>query len=224
MFGALFGDDELEKRIQVKQVISMSDDKKDKEIVRNYFSQHGLRCEEIPTKQGIKTPDFELFNNKKRIAICEVKAILFDTWLVDQNVHNQVISRKDPIPNRLSSDIYEASKQLKSYDPDNEVSRILAFVNYDPHCDLTDLRDVITGNFYAEDGSIHSIYKKISEGRIKNPKDEIGLFLWIPAKDPRLLCSWSVDGSNSAERMKVRKFWNPSKSEHPELASVLCDS
>ena len=57
----------------------MSNDKKDKEIVRNYFSQYGLVLEEIPTKQDIKTPDFELFKNKKRIAIGEIKAIPFDT-------------------------------------------------------------------------------------------------------------------------------------------------
>jgi hypothetical protein len=48
-----------------------------------------------------------------------------------------------------------------------------AYINHDVNCDFFDLIAILTGNFYSDDGSSHPIYKKYSDGRIKDEKNRI---------------------------------------------------
>ncbi len=54
-------------------------DKSEQEAI-NYFLKNGLKCKKIP-HQETKTPDFEIYNNTKLIALCEVKMVRFDDWV-----------------------------------------------------------------------------------------------------------------------------------------------
>jgi hypothetical protein len=52
-------------------------------------------------------------------------------------------------------------------------------INHDAQCGFNDLLAVLTGNFYATDGTAHPIYRQYSQGRIKDEKNRIDLFIWL---------------------------------------------
>jgi len=52
-------------------------------------------------------------------------------------------------------------------------------MNSDKQCDSRDLVAVMTGNFYVEGGGAESIYTAYSEGRIKEEKFAIDLYVWF---------------------------------------------
>lgn len=52
-------------------------------------------------------------------------------------------------------------------------------LNFDRNSDAMDLMSVLTGNFYSDTGGVHPIYKQFSEGRLKQKKDIIDLYIWI---------------------------------------------
>jgi hypothetical protein len=87
--------------------------------------------------------------------------------------------RHDPIYNRLADRIHEAAKELHAVNLDHEFPNVLIFTNSDTHCGFTDLLGVLTGNFYAEGGTIEPIYKEISEGRIREEKPTIDLYVQL---------------------------------------------
>jgi|GEM_PF-3546484 len=201
----------------------MSNDKKDKPLVKDLFSKVGLKVQEIPTKPGVKTPDFEIYKDEELIAVCETKSVRFDNWLVDDIRNNPDVltvgERKDPIFNRLSDDICTAAKQFESYGSDRKIPRILTFVNYDKNCGFNDLRSTVTGNFYAHDGTVHPLYKNVSEGRAKGAIEKIDLCLWIEAGNSAVW-HWSLDG-NEEERREPRKFWVTPSANLPQLNMLI---
>ncbi len=87
--------------------------------------------------------------------------------------------RNDPRFNRVSNKIHEAVLQLDSVNPNLEYPNVLIFVNHDDTCDFLTLINVITGYFIAEGGEPHLIYGKFSDGRIKQEKLRINLYVWI---------------------------------------------
>ena len=57
-------------------------------------------------------------------------------------------------------------------------------------CGFNDLLGILTGNFYANDGTAHPIYRQFSHGRIKDEKGKVHLFIWLDDYKPdRLLFS-----------------------------------
>ncbi|GAC1440521.1 MAG: hypothetical protein NVS1B11_32350 [Terriglobales bacterium] len=62
---------------------------------------------------------------------------------------------------------------------DHEYANVLVFTNSDAHCGFPDLLAVLTGNFYAESGAVEPIYKNISEGRIREEKFTVDLYVWF---------------------------------------------
>ena len=132
-------------------------------------------------RDGKKTPDFRVSRNGEFLFYCEVKSsspdILFDVG--------------DSIFNRLTSYIYKASKQFDAVNSELQVPNVLALVNQDDMSNFHDLLEILTGNFYADDGSVLPISKKFSEGRIKEHKIKIHLIIWLDALD----------------NFKLRGFW-----------------
>ncbi len=57
----------------------------------------------------------------------------------------------------------------------------MAIVNRDFNTGCLDLVAVTTGNFMAEGGGVHPIYRKYSEGRIREEKKRIHLYIWLDA-------------------------------------------
>jgi hypothetical protein len=130
----------------------------------------------------------------------------------------QVQKRKEPFPNRISDDIHTAYKQFYCYDQEHFYPRILFFVNYDNNCNSMDLTQVITGNFYATDGTIHPLYKRISEGRIINEKVDIDLYIWVKGKKDNVW-SISIDPENDTEEDTMLIFMTPRGNVIKELLS-----
>lgn len=169
----------------------------DEDKVKKYIEERGLSCKRFSkeeTRAG-KTPDFRVFQDGEFGFFCEVKSSPKDRWL-DKQLENappgEIVGggRSDPIFNRLTTDLHSALKQFEAVNPVQEWPNVLALVNHDDMCGFNDLIGILTGNFYSDSGNVHPIYKQFSEGRIKDEKGKIHLFLWLDDFKPdRLLFS-----------------------------------
>jgi len=159
--------------------------------IEQYLSDRGLSCSRFSKGEmrKSKTPDFRVAENDEFVFFCEVKTSKKDNWLDKQlkKVRVGYIAggfRNDPIYNRLTYDIYKAAKQFDAVNSNQEFPNVLAIVNHDDQCGFLDLLAVLTGNFYADDGSVHPIYAQFSEGRVKEKKEKIHLYVWIDDYKP----------------------------------------
>jgi hypothetical protein len=116
-----------------------------------------------------KTPDFKVQSclSGELLFYCEVKSV--EPGAVG----------KDPTFNRLTKDISEAVKQFDAVNPGLAFPNVLAFVNHDSACGFLDLIAVLTGNAMTEGSAAIPIYRLYSEGRIKDKKSRINLFIWL---------------------------------------------
>ena len=158
----------------------------DEKKVQGYLEDYGFVCERFSKEEmkTEKTPDFKVVKNNEFLFYCEVKSVGEDRWLdnqLDNSPPGTIVGglRNDPIYNRLTSDIHEAIKQFDNVNGCQEFPNVLAYVNHDELCGFQDLIAIMTGNFYSNDGNSHPIYKKFSDGRIKDEKNRIHLFIWI---------------------------------------------
>lgn len=158
----------------------------DKQRISDFLKSKGLRAKEF--KKGAtrksKTPDYRVFKSEHLAFFCELKSISPDEWLDNQLRNAPPVTlvgggRKDPVYNRISNKIHEAYKQFDAVNSGLEYPNVLAFVNHDEMCDARDLFSVITGDFLAEGGVRLPIYRKFSEGRIKEENLQIHLYIWI---------------------------------------------
>jgi hypothetical protein len=152
----------------------------------NYLKQHSLlpqRFSKEEQREG-KTPDFRVFKQSDLVAYCEAKHVQRDEWLDEKLKKAEPLElvggmRPDPIFNRLTAHIHTAAKQFAAVNPNREYPNILFFQNSDKACKMADLLAVLKGNFYAEGGIVEPIYKAFSEGRIKDEKLTIDVYLWL---------------------------------------------
>ena len=155
------------------------------QVAEKFFQQVNLRAERF-TKQEMlrsKTPDFRVFRAQELTLYCEAKHAQRDEWLDKLLAEAQPLElvgglREDPIFNRLSAHIHEAAKQFNAVNPNHEYPNVLFLTNSDNHSNIYDLTAVLDGNFRSADGELCPIYKQYSEGRIKNEKFSIDLYLW----------------------------------------------
>lgn len=175
-----------------------------------YLETRGLRTERFSkeeTRKG-KTPDFRVFEKTALSFYCEVKSSPKDGWLDEQL---EIVpagcvaggGRNDPIFNRLTDDIHKAIKQFDAVNPSQVTPNVLALVNHDDMCAFNDLLGVVTGNFYAEDGSVHPIYRQFSEGRIKDEKHKIHLYVWLDDHKPDRLFFTQTDSNHHETLCKL---------------------
>jgi hypothetical protein len=179
-----------------RSAISQSKNKfmrSDKKKIDLFLENHALKVSRFSKSEmrSGKTPDFKVhsFSSDELLFYCEVKSIAKDEWLDNQiaNVPPGEIAgglRNDPIFNRLTDDIYEAVKQFDAVNPDIAFPNVLAFVNHDSACGFLDLIAVLTGNAMTEESGAIPIYRQYSEGRIKDKKDRIYLFIWLDDYKP----------------------------------------
>ncbi len=167
--------------------------REDEEFVAGYLSQFGLTSERF-TKQEKehfgKTPDWKVCRGENIAFYCEVKTVRVDTWFDDKlkNAVPGVIvggERNDPTYNRLTKDIHTAFKQFDSVNAEHNCPNVLAFVNHEKHAGAVDLYSVLTGNFPADSGIDYHIFGKFSEGRIRDEKKTIDLYLWLDFFNPK---------------------------------------
>ena len=152
---------------------------------------YGLRAERLKTTAS-KTPDFRVLLGDQLRFFCEVKSIDRDIWLdrqFDEAASSELVggSRPDPIFNRLTDDIHTGIKQFSAVNPGDKYPNVLAFVNHDEKCGVLDLIGVFTGGFISADGKILPIYLKFSQGRIKDEKKRVHLFIWLDDRQNHLV-------------------------------------
>jgi hypothetical protein len=162
--------------------------KEDEKKVELFLRDRGLEVQKFLKSdlRAGKTPDFKVLDRKsgKLLFYCEVKSIGKDNWLDEKIAEvpsGQIAGglRNDPIFNRLTTDIYQSIKQFDTVNPDISISNVLVFVNHDDFCGFLDLIGVLTGNAMTENSGAMPIYRLYSEGRIKEKKSRIHLFIWL---------------------------------------------
>jgi hypothetical protein len=150
-----------------------------------------LRFSKEEARAG-KTPDFRVMDGVALFAYCEVKSQR-DEWLdsqIDQAEPSEIVGglRSDPIFNRLSKMIEKAAEQFDAVNPDRSVPNILAIVNHDDASYPGDLIETLTGMFYADSGTRHPTSLNVSEGRVREAKNRIDLYVWIDGGTGEVRC------------------------------------
>ena len=145
---------------------------KPEDLVIEELGKFGLQCERFSKKEMRlnKTPDFRVFKAGQFAFFCEVKEVAEDPWSGGL--------RSDPIFNRLTDDIHTAIAQFDCVNPLIEHPNVLAFVNNDRMCGSLDLIGVTTGLLLVEGDEAAPVYQIYSEGRIRDEKKRIHLYLW----------------------------------------------
>ena len=164
----------------------------DEERICELLDSHGLSPERFSKeemRQG-KTPDFRVSHDGEFLFFCEVKSIDKDIWLdkqLDAAPPGVIVggSRNDPIYNRLTDDVHSAMKQFDAVNKDIRYPNVLSVVNHDDMCGFLDLIAVIMGYALTDDGGAHAIFGQFSEGRIKQEKARIHLFIWVDDFKPK---------------------------------------
>ena len=159
---------------------------RDKKLVADFLESKGLRAKEFSKEERTqsKTPDFRVFHEQGFAFFCEVKSLFGDDWVNQQlevtNLGNDDdASRHDPTYNRVSQKIHEAVKQFNAVNQDLVHPNVLVFINHVEGSDVLDLSIVCTGGVITDSGKWLPIGRKFSEGRIRDKKRRIHLFIWI---------------------------------------------
>ena len=182
----------------------------DEETIKAFLESNGLKPERFSKEEvrAGKTPDFRVFLNGEFQFFCEVKGSPEDSWL-DKQLEGakpgQLVGgpRNDPVFNRLTDDIHQAVKQFDAVNEDRAAPNVLALVNHDEMCGFNDLLGVLTGNFYAENGAAHPIYRQFSHGRIRDEKNRVDLFIGLDDHKPNRLLFSQVDDGHHAKLLAI---------------------
>jgi hypothetical protein len=172
------------------------------QVAIDFCLSYGLRCERF-TKAEIrsgKTPDFRVYKDKQLVFYCEAKHVQHDDWLdkqLEKARPGEIVGglRPDPIFNRIAGHIHQAAKQFEAVNHDHQYPNVLVFTNSDRLCKFDDLVSTLTGNLYAEGGTVEPIYRSVSEGRIREEKSTIDLYVWFNEWRQGKKQSFFIEGS-----------------------------
>ncbi len=159
--------------------------------VQEYLTGAGLRVEQFTKadmRQG-RTPDFRVFAGDELAFYCEVKTSQEDEWLDKQLAAAPPLtlvgdSRPDPTYNRICKYIHNAVGQFDAVNLSMDRPNVLAIVNGDDGAGITDLISLLTGNVYGESGKVWPMFREYSEGRIREEKLRVHLYLWFSEWKP----------------------------------------
>ena len=130
-----------------------------------------LRCEpfsKMEMRTG-KTPDRRVYKGDDFAFFLEIKEI--------EDVVTHGLG--DSILDRIAARIHDAVAQFDAVNPDLEEPNVLAFVNRNGMCGTLDLVEVVTGRRLLDGGDRAPIGLRWSEGRIREEKWRIHLWLWF---------------------------------------------
>lgn len=169
-------------------------------IVKGILLSYGLspqRFNKAEIRSG-RTPDYRLLRGDDLVAYCEVKSPR-DDWLDNQlesAAPGTIVGglRNDPTFNRLARMIETAVSQFDAVNASRSVPNILFFVNHDDLSNYGDLRETLTGMFFAKSGSRDPTVKNVSEGKIKDAKFRIDAYVWFDRRTNRIQ-GWMLNES-----------------------------
>jgi hypothetical protein len=133
-----------------------------------------------------RAPDFELVRDGECVFMAELKDIERYPasedrgWTVPKpgDMYYPFAHRTDNAVSRVADKIHQAYRQLKDF----PLPRVLILLNHDSLVDVKDLEEAFTGDQVygnAVFSYVNTISKKISEGKIKEEKGKIDLYIWI---------------------------------------------
>ena len=133
-----------------------------------------------------RAPDFELVRDGQLVFVAELKDI--ERYPASENrgwtipkpgdMHYPIAHRTDNAVSRVADKIHQAYHQLKDF----PLPRVLILLNHDSFVDVKDLEEAFTGEqLYADAvfSYVNTVSKKIAEGKIKEEKGKIDLYIWI---------------------------------------------
>jgi hypothetical protein len=201
----------------------------DLRTAETWLAAHGLHVKRFPKperKTG-KTPDFRLFRDGQHVGFCEVKSPRderLDDKLqaeadAEQSFKTVGVVGPTAAYNRISKHIDKAIEQFDAVNPDRLLPNILVFINWDQGSNYTDLHETLFGYHDYVDDKGRPTYRdnsrrKVAEGRIKDGKHRIDLYVWIDGRTQRanpqtisgddthktLICGWLGIGAAGAAR------------------------
>ena len=191
---------------------AMFDEKADLAIVDAVFQLHGLtsvgfRKDEL---RAAKTPDRRLLREDQTVAYVEVKSPQYDDWLESQLEFSPPMkivggAKKDPTFSRIARHIDTAAKQFYSVNPSRNVPNILFFINHNHQSHWGDLYEVLTRHFLDNNGNKHATMLNISEGKIRNSKNQIDCFIWYEKKS-EVITGYIFSNENTEHCQEVCKL------------------
>jgi hypothetical protein len=163
----------------------------DEALVLGYWQGKGFEVGSFSKGEmrDLKTPDFRLLRDGVEVALCEVKSFQRDAWLDDQlktAPAGELVGglRADPIFNRISNAVHTAFNQFESVNSDHKLLNFLFLVNHDRSARPEDLDRVLTGDEDPLHGCFDRTCGQFSEGRIREEKGRIDLFVWMDFLKP----------------------------------------
>jgi hypothetical protein len=169
-------------------------------VCRLLFADHGIvpvRYSKAETRAG-RSPDFKIMLADRLVGFSEVKSPR-DDWLDEQLEGAEAFEirggvRKDPIFNRIGRQIEKAVSQFDAVNANHDLPNVLVFLNHDNASNFNDLEETLTGEFRTTTGERIATVKNVSEGKLKDAKDRIDVFIWIDRKTDRIRL-WLAIGS-----------------------------
>ena len=126
----------------------MPEDSQDKQLAIKYFEKKSIEVRLFPKTCTMPNPDLKLYIDGNLFAYCEMKSIMpYELDLPSNLPSGQIYQdeHNDPAFNSIQNKIHEASKQLRSVNPDHDLPNIVFFVNHHKYRGIQDLRWVIKG-------------------------------------------------------------------------------
>ena len=159
------------------------------DLLRRRFGVHLTKIQE----RNEPTPDFALVCNEQQICVAELKDIerypasADRGWTIPKSdeIHYPFAHRIDNAVSRVADKIHQAHCQLKDF----PLPRVLILLNHDSLVDVKDLEEAFTGEqVYANTifSYVNTVSKKITEGKIKEEKGKIDLYIWIDKRTEQI--------------------------------------
>ena len=184
----------------------------DEALILGYWQGQGFEVRAFAKNEmrDLKTPDFRLSRDGEEVALCEVKSFQRDEWLEDQLKNappGELVGglRPDPIFNRISNAVHTAYKQFQSVNSDHRLLNFLLLVNHDTSAKPADLDRVLTGYEDPLHGGFDPTCLQFSEGRIREEKSKIDLYVWLDFLKP--------------DHTRIRRYFFG----NPETRGSVCD-
>ena len=184
----------------------------DEALILGYWQGKGFEVGSYAKNEmrDLKTPDFRLSLGGGEVALCEVKSFQRDAWLEDQLKNappGELVGglRNDPIFNRITNAIHTAFKQFESVNSDHRLLNFLFLVNHDTSAKPEDLDRVLTGYEDPLHGRFDPTCWQFSEGRIREEKSKIDLYVWWDFLKP--------------DQLRIRRYFFG----NPDTRSAVCN-
>ena len=182
----------------------------DESAVAAFWQSQGFEPQRFEKDEcrSSKTPDLKLCQQDRLVAFCEVKTFQHDAWLdraLEKAAPGELAGglRPDPIYNRISNAIHTAVQQLEAVNPQHEQFNFLVMVNRDKAAKRDDLISVLTGYWDPLHGVLEKTHTAYSEGRIREEKRRIDLYVWMEYSRDGLLNARSFFFGNEETREKI---------------------